>query len=215
MADEEKDESWEETEARIEAEIAKCKESLFVTLPYPDPNWYLNARLHMGWDVYVDGYKRAADILVQHVADNNADQDLLVYPTLFCYRHYLELRLKWLIDIGSILLDKRDEAPTRHDLMQLWSMVRKIMDSIFPGGKSEYRDLIKARLEEFCQIDPKSEAFRYWTDKQHKATLQGVDIINLKRVKGVVQGIAHTLDGASIGIREYLETKREYKRDGY
>jgi hypothetical protein len=44
-----------------------------------------------------EGYKNAADMLVEKSRESNLDRDSLVYPIVFCYRHYLELALKALI----------------------------------------------------------------------------------------------------------------------
>jgi hypothetical protein len=43
------------------------------------------------------GYKRAADLLVQHATADRADRDTLVFPIIFNYRQFLELSLKYLI----------------------------------------------------------------------------------------------------------------------
>ena len=37
------------------------------------------------------GYKRAADVLVENTLCARGDQRNLIYPIVFCYRHYIEL----------------------------------------------------------------------------------------------------------------------------
>jgi hypothetical protein len=39
-----------------------------------------------GWVLYSMGYKRAGDLLVQHVSANRGDADTLVYPIVFINR---------------------------------------------------------------------------------------------------------------------------------
>ena len=82
--------SIEEIRREIEAQILRIKEPLFISKAQPDPDWYLNACLHIGegWDAYAEGYKNAGDVLVQHVIDYSRDQDFLVYPIAFLYRQY-------------------------------------------------------------------------------------------------------------------------------
>jgi len=57
---------------------------------------------------YVNGFRMIADLAVQHVLDTGNDQDYLVYPIVFSYRQYLELRIKGLLGDASQLLDAAD-----------------------------------------------------------------------------------------------------------
>ena len=61
--------------------------------------WWHNACLNFAsmnnkWNLYAEGYKQAGDLLVKHVMDTQSEQDILVYPIFFLYRHYIELRSK-------------------------------------------------------------------------------------------------------------------------
>lgn len=87
----------------IESQMLRMKESLFTSKFTPDPDSYMNAYSGGDWDTYAMGYKRAGDILVQYVADNDWDQDFLVYPITFLYRQYLELRLKELSGLHCVI----------------------------------------------------------------------------------------------------------------
>ena len=40
---------------------------------------------------YIEGYRRGALRLVQHVVEEQRDQDFLVYPIIFLDRHHIEL----------------------------------------------------------------------------------------------------------------------------
>lgn len=48
------------------------------------------------WGMYTIGYKEAGDLLLQY-ALNVGRQNVLVYPIIFLYRHYIELQLKEII----------------------------------------------------------------------------------------------------------------------
>jgi hypothetical protein len=99
-----------------------------VELPWPKKgdvlfdsadDWYHNACINLrffNWDVYASGYKHAGDLLVQHVIDTRNHRDTLVFPIVFNYRQYIELRLKELILIGRILSDESPEFPPTHNL---------------------------------------------------------------------------------------------------
>jgi hypothetical protein len=58
-------------------------------------DWWMNACVNYGGGgLHAIGYRRAADALVEQVAQTHSDQDFFVYPIVFCYRQYLELMLK-------------------------------------------------------------------------------------------------------------------------
>ena len=62
------------------------------------PDWQSNACLnYMGSDdryAYSEGYLRAARYLIEWILATASDQDILVYPIIFLYRHHIELVLK-------------------------------------------------------------------------------------------------------------------------
>jgi hypothetical protein len=202
-------EGWEEIRDEIRAQIARVREPLFTSKAYPDPDWYLNSWLAVTWDTYAQGYKRAADILVQYVIDNNWDQDFLVYPIVFLYRQYLELRLKELIFASSMLLDHDARIPKGHNLVSLWRKARPNIEKVYPGDSEGDLDAVEDRLKELCNIDSHSHAFRYPEDIKGAPALPGMEYINLKQLRDVIQGMSNVLDGSSIGIGEYLNAKHE------
>jgi hypothetical protein len=67
-------------------------------------DWQTNADLNTDGVpadyVYAEGYHRAGQILADYVIEKKWDQDLLVCPIVFLYRHYVELQLKRLIPLG-------------------------------------------------------------------------------------------------------------------
>ena len=84
--------------------------------------WWMNACLswyHDTAEFYIVGYKEAADSLVECVNNRNGTADSLVFPTVFIYRQYLELRLKSLLEDGRRLLNKPHEAEAEHRLFAL------------------------------------------------------------------------------------------------
>lgn len=73
-------------------------------------DWQNNACTSGGWiidpwDLYADGYREAADHLVERIVEGQSlTLDTIVYPIVFLYRQYLELRLKQLIPLSGRLL---------------------------------------------------------------------------------------------------------------
>ena len=58
--------------------------------------WELGEPDFWSWEHYIDGFRTAADNLASSTESEWRSSNL-VYPTMFLYRHYLELRVKQLI----------------------------------------------------------------------------------------------------------------------
>lgn len=87
------------------------------------PQWWLVACMDWPrdrWIGYVGGYWKAADVILEHVAETGRDQDKLIYPYLMCWRHYVELQLKNLILLAGKYLRESIQLPRTHRLDILW-----------------------------------------------------------------------------------------------
>ncbi len=73
----------------------------------PGDDWENNACVnHLDSELaYVEGYYLGGDKLIEYVLATKRDQDFLVYPITFVYRHYLELSFKRIRRMGFRLLD--------------------------------------------------------------------------------------------------------------
>lgn len=204
-------------------EVFGIKESIFAsglkddTMPkvMVDAFWNYNAFLEPNWVLYVEGYKNAADYLVERSVSEH-EMDFLVYPIIFLYRHYLELQLKDLFQQLREYHNLSCELSYNHDLTQLWNKIRPLMEKISNKSEDiENNNHIEARIKEFVRIDKGSFSFRYPVDKQGNSSLRNVpkqdgqDMINLLQVKGVVTSMATILSGVS----EYVGVMLEYKDD--
>lgn len=187
----------------------------------PRNDWWYNACLKFfsdNWDLYAEGYNLAGDLLVEHVGDTHRDQDSLVYPVVFLYRQYLELRLKQIIGVGNKLLNVPQKIPTNHNIVAIWKKCRKILEDVAPSGPKEDLDAVEECINQFSKTDPISTAFRYPVDKKSSPSTPSLTHINLRNLSEVMNRISSLLDGASMGISEYINTKHEMEaefRNGY
>lgn len=179
-------------------------------------DWRLNASMsyvsqEWKWDWYADGYKKAGDLLVAFVSETGMDQDILVFPVVYTYRHYLELRIKELLIMSSYLLDQEFQVPTHHDLAGLWSAALPKLAAI--DGSINW-DGVTYVIGEFNKIDIRSFAFRYPVAKDGATpSLSGLNGINLGVVRDRIAEVAWMLDGISMGITESLGQKRDCEAD--
>lgn len=195
--------------------MAKSKKSykpLFTAGLDDQTNARINQYARYGLDLFAGSYKTAADILVNHVAQKNTDKDALVYPIVFLYRQYLELRLKEIIREGRLLLDEGNEFPKIHRLHDLWPTVKEIIEKVYShedSNDSSGLNLTEHVINEFKAIDPESMSFRYPEDTKGNQSLTGLDYIDIKGLAEIIEEVFMFLDGISDGICAYQDYKDE------
>lgn len=195
-------------------------------VPYPRPEGDINLfyRSHNrdhevmiggednDWDTYCIGYRRAAAVLVNQITrkdsqslrrDYSRDWESQAYATIFLYRQYLELRLKELIlAYGGDFSEINNE----HSLLKLWGTLRKqeCVQSEIPEPDTKDIETAEKIIEQFDQIDERSQAFRYPLDKAGlRVTVDPMqfDLVHLKELLGWT---SQFLDAWSACVYEYL-----------
>lgn len=163
---------------------------------------------------YIEGYRRAADHLVQHVAETGRDLDVFVYPIAFMYRQHIELLLKKIIADGGELLTDKGGHPTHHKLHDLWPLAKGILRQVWVNepDPSEF-ELINNFIDQFARIDHDSTAFRYPFQKGGAISLSGMCHINLRNLAECVDSFSGFLDGAASALAEYVQRKRDCESD--
>ena len=176
-------------------------------------DWYHNACINLrffNWDVYASGYKHAGDVLVQHVIDTRNHRDTLVFPIVFNYRQYIELRLKELIIFGRILSDEAPEFPCTHNLRTLWNTCRSIIADGAIGATETDLEAIDDAIAQFCTVDPGSDSFRYPVDRDGNLSISDdLHIINLRQLRDRIDALATFLDGASMAFSGFMDYKAD------
>jgi hypothetical protein len=179
-----------------------------------DGDWRGIATVEGLWanaDLYALGYREAAGVLVAHALERG-DTDLLVYPTLFLYRQYVELRLKHIAVAASSLLD-RDPPPTAimlsHELEPLWGFCRGALEAE-DEGPTEDLDNAERTLRQLGWADPGSYSFRYPTDKKGARSLPStLERVDLRQVGEVMAGVGNLLDA----IVDHLSVQQDAKNE--
>ncbi len=172
-------------------------------------DWYHNACINLryfNWDWYASGYKYAGDVLVQHVMDTRDHRDTLVFPIVFNYRQYLELRLKELILVGRQLSNEAPEFPATHNLRELWNTCRPIIAESDLGATQTDFDAIDDAIAQFCLVDPGSYSFRYPVDRDGNPSISdALRVINLRQLRDRIDALANFLDGVSMAFSAWLD----------
>lgn len=180
-------------------------------------DWQMNACLNFMHDMrygYIEGYRRAADRLIEHVAETGNDQDVFVYPIAFMYRQHIELQLKQIINAGRELLTDRGSYPPHHKLHDLWPLAKGLLRKTWPNEPDPPEfGKIDNFIDQFSKIDHDSTAFRYPMQKVGDTSLQGVRYISLRNLAESVHSFSGFLDRAASSLADYLQYKHESERD--
>lgn len=188
------------------------------------PDWSNNACLNVRRDgdpiAYTEGYRRGARLLVEHVMEHHRNQDYLVYPIIFLYRHHIELALKNLILHTPYLIDRpltesEKQHLGRHRLDLLWQDLKPMLSAI--GKAAGWGELDAADIEgiddyirQLTELDSDSFSFRYTRSKKGTPSLPAeLKHINLRHFAEMLERLADFLDGLNTGLSVLKDGKAE------
>jgi hypothetical protein len=177
----------------------------------PDLNWQRDPDVRQwiddkGFVVYAIGYKMVADRLIRLVLNDSYYAELIIFPIVYLYRQYLELRLKQLVLDGSSFLNKPVPIKiTQHDISRLWDCYKGIFKEIEPQQSDGEIAAIEKHIKLFAHIDPLSDVFRYPVRVNQKPSLPPDWQINIRRFGDVMKIVAKYLDAASTRLSRYSD----------
>lgn len=179
--------------AKIKSPSAFAGQQLFVR----GDDWHNNAMLwsHFAWDIYAAGYKDAADALVATLAERKAPLDSVIYPLVFLYRQGLELQLKLILPLARRLAGKKSVADHKHDLMPLWSELRRHLEQLDSLKDDKELPAIEDFIRQLDAVDPGSFAFRYPTTKKGEVSLPELRHINVRHLSEIIDSVFMMLGG--------------------
>ena len=112
------------------------------------------------------GYMMAGAQLVESARNLQTDKHLIVYPILFCYRHGLEMAMKWTLTTYGRFADV-EQYDKDHRLDKLWQSCTKLISECAGGPEpDEALEGVGAIVAEFHALDGTSFAFRYAITKE-------------------------------------------------
>jgi hypothetical protein len=177
---------------------------------YVFSDWHTNACLNFQGDMshgYVYGYKKSADILVKKIKKTASEQDYLVYPIIFLYRHHIELLLKNLIQLGIEFYEESNDVPKHHRIKDLWNTVKGYHREFTNSKNAKNIQFIDKIMDELCEIDADSMSFRYSKDRKGIAPNPELLNINLEVFSDVICQVSDELETFEFSIRAELELK--------
>jgi len=147
---------------------------------------------------YYKGYFHAGLKIVTDIINNPnpSDIDLLIYPIVFLFRHSIELALKHLSIVVPKIWGETIDTALTHNLITDWKKIKVFLlkePGIF-NTDNQLIDKFEKFLNDFTEIDPKGEAFRYPVDKGGTRHLSDMSVINIKNFHNIIVPIGETLD---------------------
>lgn len=144
-----------------------------------------------GWNdsiSYIDGYKYAVEKIYKDLKPTYYDKiDCLVYPICFNARHFIELFLKYFINIIHNEIKRifelneniDDLLKTTHDLTKLYNLLLSKADNFDIRIYNEISKL-QEYIHDFSEHDLTGETFRYPYNQDNEHSLDNLSCINLK-----------------------------------
>jgi hypothetical protein len=189
--------------------------------------WQMEADLEFrpGNDyAYRQGYRLAGRILTESIAKDRFERDFLVFPICHSYRHFVELTLKWLIHVGSLLTDREltdKETKLRtesHDLSLLWDTFKTIAREVeketgVDAPPQEDFEGIESYIAQIHAVDRGSFTFRYPLTKKGEVSVGQIKRINLGRFCEHMEGLCDYLDGFDMYYQHLIELRDDILND--
>lgn len=181
-----------------------------------DASWHdaMLSVYHPSWSAYAEGYRLAAERVVEIALEERGERDFLIYPILFLYRQFLELSMKEIIGYAEELVEfGAVERPKGHKLEGLWTRFQIAMSKVSDGSVDEEVEVIKSAVMQFAAVDPTSQAFRYPTDREGDPVLHQFERINLPTLKKEMANAAKALDMVGAGLSALVDRQRDMLSD--
>jgi hypothetical protein len=162
---------------------------------------------------YANCYQTGALTLIDSSLIDDKLRDFNIYPVIFLIRHYLELRLKELIQGLNYCKAQNKDFPTHHDLSNLWSEFKVSYKKI--GELTDDKFLVIDELiKEMTSVDPISMSFRYPVDKNGNKT-QRLEYINLTNLRETFVRVCFVFDGVAMQIAHYVDITEDMMGEVY
>src|SRR5690606_36486534 len=163
---------------------------------------------------YADSYQTGALVLIGSALSKIELRDYIVYPAIFLIRHYLELRLKELIQ-GLNYCQKQSRDFTKgHNIEFLWATFKTAYASIEDNPNDEKLKVVDRLIKEMVRADPTSAAFRYPLD-QNGANTQKLEYVNLRNLRETFVRVSFFFDGVALQVAHYAEMTEVMVHDIY
>ncbi|MEU4571443.1 hypothetical protein [Nonomuraea sp. NPDC023979] len=163
------------------------------------------------WLGHVEGFRAAAGTILKEVEAGSPHRDSLVLPFLVCWRHYVELHLKSLINQVQYELGLPVEVPKHHRLDKLWSVATDLIQKSEAFGEEDTETTahVGRLILQLHEMDPTGQETRYPINTKGASTLDKIWCLDMRAFHNEMEGIASYLTGSEVGIDEHFRYLQE------
>jgi len=168
---------------------------------------------------YAEAYRQAARLLAERVLESESrrERGILILPVAFLYRHYLELRFKWMVPHLRRILGEPADVKFDHGIDRLWLTVRTLLTRANVKEDAAKISRMTELIHEFAVVDPTSQGLRYPVETSGKPSLgdlAGLDIRNfVERMNEVGDFLEELSVGVYMALDDKLEMEQEYRHE--
>ncbi|KJH70772.1 hypothetical protein [Aliterella atlantica] len=171
---------------------------------------------------HIHGYYKAADILVNSALDShiNRDRDMLFFPIVFNYRHYIELSLKNLIEKSEDCYDALEQTGSNYGSLKsrfknnlnhhLKPLLNHLTERLLLIGEVGFEESICETILDIHKLDPESITFRYPIKKKGDLTLPEQESYDLKNIQERMKIVKNSFEGATIELQVKTDLALEW-----
>lgn len=166
----------------------------FVESPDPMENANIAGSARARLVLMTDGYKKGADLMVDHASEDDVDRDFLVCPIIFNYRQFLELSLKYMLATYGPRVGVKANWDS-HRLDTLWKAFATMLDRYGTEDPDAADPIVAEVVAQFSKIDPGSYSHRYPVDRQGRPLPLTMTDLHLPTLKDVMKAVANYFTG--------------------
>lgn len=147
----------------------------------------------------------------------------MIYPLMYLYRHYIELRLKMLLKNVLELLDETEterlnELLDGHSLEPLWQNIAARLPAVCEIGNErpipkEDTSGVYSYIRQLVEHDPDGQRFRYHVSKTGETSLKDTRYVNSRQFAQRMEQLAEYLDGMYYWVSDMVDWQRQAAAD--
>ena len=160
------------------------------------------------WSHLAEGYRRAGDAVVG-AALGEGGADVLVFPAVFLYRHYIELQLKSHVEQLHEMGFTGERRTVDHNLCGLWRRLREALGDFGSNLPSDAISSTERLIGEIGGLDRGSYSFRYGEDKSGNDLLKGTHSVDMRNLRDVME----KLDNFFTALDQEINDEQEVQQD--
>ncbi|MGH7872997.1 MAG: hypothetical protein ACREQO_12355 [Candidatus Binatia bacterium] len=156
---------------------------------------------------YGEGFFEGGFQIINAIKRGEWTIDILIYPAAFSFRHGIELYLKHMVHLFDEIANS-GAYTTTHSLQDNWSVFdRQAIASKIGSFDPLELSIAKDIIDDFCNIDPTGQVFRYPEDIKGNKHLIGLGVINVEVLEDGMRVLHELFEGWRLAL-EVMRTSR-------